>query len=175
MQFTFCTMGNQCAAQDYSPGGGGTASKNRMNQFDSSTLSEQGSSPRSSNKRLFPWGIPRLSGMSFGSSSAASTPYTADSARFFDIIKKTSSMSALDLQQQEQNKNVNINDQDEEDENTYNNASPESSFLDSPGDFEEPFFLGMRTDSFGVGDHHRQTSQRFRTKRFRSRLELGMA
>jgi len=147
-----------------------------MKNFDSSTFyadSEQ-DSPRSTKKRQFPWGIPRLSGVSFGGSSASSfTPQTTDSG--FDIMKKTSSMSALDLQQQ-QGKNDNDDDENEDPRNVYYVSPERMPFSeDISNDLDEPFFLGMRRESFGVGDHYRQTSLRFRTKRFRSRLELGMS
>jgi hypothetical protein len=78
-------------------------------------------------------------------------------------------MSALDLQSQTKN------NQEAADEN----EDPASMYFVTPTAIadeynDEPFFLGMRRESFGVGDHYRATSSRFRTKRFRSRLELGM-
>jgi hypothetical protein len=81
-------------------------------------------------------------------------------------------MSALDLQQPF-NKSSNNNSNDENDydaENAFYYV-PAASYSE---DGDEPFFLGMRRESFGVGEHYHQTSQRFRTKRFRSKLELGM-
>jgi hypothetical protein len=80
-------------------------------------------------------------------------------------------MSALDLQQQTTKANNN-----DDDENDYDvgNAYYYVSAPSFSEDGEEPFFLGMRRESFGVGEHYHQTSQRFRTKRFRSKLELGM-
>jgi hypothetical protein len=90
-------------------------------------------------------------------------------------MKKTSSMSALDLQQQ-QGKNDNDDNESEDPRNVYYVSPERMPFSeDISNDLDEPFFLGMRRESFGVGDHYRQTSLRFRTKRFRSRLELGMA
>jgi hypothetical protein len=106
---------------------------------------------RKNNNRPFSWSM--ISSLSV--SSIASTPFTDASS--FDIMKKTSSMSALDLQN---------NPADEE----------EYYFTRGAGD-DEPYFTGggdPGRESFGVGDHFRQTSQRFRTKRFRSKLELGI-
>jgi len=71
-----------------------------------------------------------------------------------DIFKKVSSNSQLF----DENKN---------NENDDGNAAVF-------GPEEEPFCLG-RSDSFGVGDHYRSSSHTFRTKRFRSKMELGMA
>jgi hypothetical protein len=80
-------------------------------------------------------------------------------------------MSALDLQQQTTKANNNGDDENDYDVgNAYYYVSAPS--LSEDG--EVPFFLGMRRESFGVGEHYHQTSQRFRTKRFRSKLELGM-
>jgi hypothetical protein len=84
-------------------------------------------------------------------------------------------MSALDLQQQ-QGKNDNGEDENDEPRNMYYISAERMPFSeDVSNDLDEPFYLGMRQESFGVGDHYRQSSLRFRTKRFRSRLELGMA
>jgi hypothetical protein len=154
------TMGNQCTANEYSPGGG-TRSKNRFDSMNDA-------SPAASKKRQLPWSFPRHSSLSFVSSSASFTPNTADNTSF-DILKKSSSMSALDLQQQGKSTN---NDDDYGTENVFYYVSP-TSFSPSD-DSDEPFYLGMRRDSFGVGDVYHQTSRRFRTKRFRSKLELGL-
>jgi len=162
-------MGNQCTAQDYSPGGGTTYRQRDMHSSSPFCEDSDGGSPLYSHKRQFPWTIPRLSGVSFGGSSTSSfTPNTTESSSY-DILKKTASMSALDLQQT-QTKNNQAADENEDPASMY--FITPTAIADEYND--EPFFLGMRRESFGVGDHYRATSSRFRTKRFRSRLELGM-